>query len=418
MSTDLSSCSPPVARLEATGRAPAVLVTPRRSATALIALSVGGFGIGLTEFVIAGLLTEVAVSLGVSISEAGHLVEGYALAVVPGALVVTPLLMKRTPKHALVILLGFFVIGNVLSAWAPSYAVMLTGRVIAAFAHGGYFGIGAVLASSLVPERRRASAVAALFAGLTIANVLGVPLGVFVGQQLGWRMVFHLISAVGVLALAGLVLLVPRTEPERDQLPPARQFRALVRPQVLVSLVTTGLVFGGMFGVFTYIEPLLREVTGYPARAVPWLLVLFGVGLFAGNLWGGRAADRNADAAVLALSILLSAVILILGAVAAMPVPVAIGLFLLGLVGFATVPGLQARVLQHATGAAALASATNIAAFNLGNTVGVSIAGAAIAAGYGLRSPTVTGAALTALGCLLIVAAGRRQPQRRVPREG
>lgn len=159
-------------------------------------------------------------------------------------------------------------------------------------------------------------------------------------------------------------------------------------------------------------------MTGYPARAVPWLLVLFGVGLFAGNLWGGRAADRNADAAVLALSILLSAVILILGAVAAMPVPVAIGLFLLGLVGFATVPGLQARVLQHATGAAALASATNIAAFNLGNTVGVSIAGAAIAAGYGLRSPTVTGAALTALGCLLIVAAGRRQPQRRVPREG
>src|SRR5690606_1968111 len=180
----------------------------------------------------------------------------------------------------------------------------------------------------------RASAVAALFAGLTIANVLGVPLGVFVGQQLGWRMVFHLISAVGVLALAGLVLLVPRTEPERDQLPPGRQFRALARPQVLVSLVTTGLVFGGMFGVFTYIEPLLREVTGYPAHAVPWLLGLFGVGLFAGNLWGGHVADRNADTAALALSVLLSAVILSLGAVAGMPVPVAIGLFLLGLVGF------------------------------------------------------------------------------------
>ncbi|WP_029089186.1 MFS transporter [Brevibacterium album] len=383
----------------------AAAVTRRRASSALFALSLGGFGIGLTEFVIAGLLTEVAVDLGVSISRAGHLVGAYALAVVPGALLLTPLLMHRPPKTALTMLLGFFVIGNVLSAWAPGYEVMLAGRVVAALAHGGYFGIGAVLAASLVPASKRASAVAALFAGLTIANVLGVPAGALVGQQLGWRTVFWLISALGVLALAGLLTLVPRTDPEQDRLPVAQQFRALARPQVLASLLTTALVFGGMFGVFTYIEPLLREVTGYSASAIPWLLVVFGAGLFAGNILGGRAADRNPDTAVLVLAILLPVVTLGLGAVARMPVPVAILLFMLGLIGFATVPGLQARVMRHAQGAATLASATNIAAFNLGNTLGVGLAGAVISAGWGLHSPTLTGAGLTLIGLVLIVSA-------------
>lgn len=255
---------------------------------------------------------------------------------------------------------------------------------------------------------------AALFAGLTIANVLGVPAGAFVGQHMGWRMVFWIISVIGVIALAGLVALVPRTTPEQDQLPIGRHFRALARPQVLTSLLTTALVFGGMFGVFTYIEPLLREVTGYSASAVPWLLVLFGVGLFAGNIIGGRAADRNIDNAVLIFAAALPVVILSLGAVASMPVPTAVALAVLGAVGFATVPGLQARVLRHARGAATLASATNIAAFNLGNTIGVTLAGAAIAAGYGLRSPVNTGASLTMIGLVLIVLArlGARRHQR------
>lgn len=381
----------------------------RTAVLALFALSLGGFGIGLTEFVIAGLLTEVSGDLGVSISQAGHLVGGYALAVVPGALALTPLLMRRPPKVALAVLLGLFVVGNVLSAWAPGYGVMLAGRIIAALAHGGYFGIGAVLAASLVPASRKASAVAALFAGLTIANVLGVPAGAMVGQQWGWRAVFWLIGLIGVIALVGLVALVPRTAPERGQLPLTAQFRALARPQVLASLATTALVFGGMFGVFTYIEPLLREVAGYSAAAVPWLLVVFGAGLFAGNILGGKAADRSADTAVLVLAILLPMVILTLGAVASFPVPVAVAVFLLGAVGFAAVPGLQERVMRHADGAATLASATNIAAFNLGNTVGVSLAGAAIAAGWGLRSPTITGAGLTLIGLAVIVSARVRR---------
>ncbi|WP_414121381.1 MFS transporter [Corynebacterium nuruki] len=385
--------------------------SPRATSAALFALSLGGFGIGLSEFIVAGLLTEVSDDLGVTVSQAGYLVSAYALAVVPGALVLTPSLMRRTPKHALIVLLGFFILGNVLSAWSPSYAVMMLGRILAALAHGGYFGIGAVLAGSLVPEGRRASAVAALFAGLTIANVLGVPIGAFVGQQFGWRTVFWLITLIGVVALAGIMLLVPVTDPERSELSTVQQFRVLTRPQVLASLLTTALVFGGMFGVFTYIEPLLREVTGFPASAVPWLLVLFGVGLFTGNILGGRAADRSPDTAVLVLAVLLPAIILTLGAVASMPVPTAILLALLGAVGFATVPGLQARVMRHATGAEPLASATNIAAFNLGNALGVTIAGAAIGAGFGLRIPTVTGAILTVIGLGLVLAArvaGRR----------
>jgi DHA1 family inner membrane transport protein len=380
-------------------------VSAGKAQLALLALSIGGFGIGLTEFIIAGLLTEVATDLDVSITAAGHLVGAYALAVVPGALIITPFLMRRPPKYALVVLLAFFVVGNVLAAWASNYEIMFTGRVIAALAHGGYFGIGAVLTSSLVPKNKQASAVAALFAGLTIANVLGVPAGAMVGQQLGWRMVFWIISIIGLLALTGLIALVPKTQPEQDQLPVAQQFRALGRPQILISILTTAMVFGGMFGVFTYIEPLLREITGYSSGAIPWLLVLFGVGLFIGNIIGGKTADKNADNAVLVLSILLPIVILILGAVASVPALTAVLLFLLGLVGFATVPGLQARVLRHATGAATLASATNIAAFNLGNTIGVSLAGAAIAAGYGLISPIWTGAGLTVIGLILIVVA-------------
>ena len=372
---------------------------------ALIALSLGGFGIGLTEFVIAGLLTEVSSDLGVSITTAGHLVGAYALAVVPGALIITPFLMKKPPKHALLLLLTFFVIGNILSAWAPTYAVMFSGRIIAALAHGGYFGIGAVLASSLVPQNKQASAVAALFAGLTIANVLGVPTGALIGQHLGWRVTFWIISVIGVIALVGIFTLVPLTQPQQDQLPISQQFRTLGKPQVLVSLITTALVFGGLFGVFTYIEPLLRDITGYSSSAIPWLLVLFGIGLFIGNILGGRAADKDADRAVLVLSLLLPVVILILGAVVSWKIPMAAMLFILGMVGFATVPGLQARVLRHAKGAETLASATNIAAFNLGNSIGVSLAGLAISAGFGIASPTATGAGLTSIGLLLIVAA-------------
>lgn len=380
---------------------------------ALVALSCGGFGIGLSEFVIAGLLSDVAASLDVSISQTGALVSIYAFAVVPGALLITPLLMKRRPKYALLILLGFFIAGNILSASAPNFLVMATGRIFSALAHGGYFGIGAVLAAKLVPEDKKASAVATLFAGLTLANVLGVPFGTWVGQSQGWRVVFWFIAAVGIAALLGIAVVVPVTGPEKNQLPLAEQFRTLIRPQVLLCFLTTALIFGGMFGVFTYIEPLLRQVSGYAASAIPWLLVLFGAGLFLGNILGGRAADRNPDRAILVLAGLLPVVILALGGVAEHKIFVAVVFTIMGVVGFATVPGLQARVMRYADGATTLASAANIASFNLGNTIGVAIAGVAISAGHGLRSPSVTGAVLTIAGVLLLVISMTRFSTRR-----
>lgn len=379
---------------------------------ALLALSIGGFGIGLTEFVIAGLLTEVANDLKVTIPVAGHLIGIYALSVVPGAFILTPLLMGKPPKPALLTLLFLFIFGNILSAWSPNYGVMLTGRVVSALAHGGYFGIGAVLAGRLVPPTRQASAISILFAGLTVANVLGVPLGSFVGQQIGWRSIFWLISIVGICAFIGVLYFVPQVSPEPHQLPVKQQFLTLLKPRVLSSLLITALVFGGMFGVFTYIEPLLRNISGFPASAIPWILVLFGFGLFVGNIIGGRYADHNPDKAVITFSALLPVVIITLGIFAHISWLVACLVLLMGIIGFATVPGLQARVLRHAQGATTLASATNIAAFNFGNTIGVTIAGISINAGWGFRSPTLTGAGLTFLGifilCLASLHKGRK----------
>lgn len=390
----------------------ALSVSKGRAVFALVALSAGGFAIGLTEFVIAGLLTDVATDLEVSIPTAGQLVSAYALAVVPGALILTPLLMRRPPKVALVVLLAFFIGGNLLSAWSPNYEVMFAGRIAAALAHGGYFGIGAVLAGTLVSPSRKASAIAVLFAGLTIANVLGTPMGTFIGQAFGWRIVFWIISLMGLIALVGMATLVPSTEPEQSSLSIRKQFGVLIKPQVLASLVTTAMVFGGMFGVFTYIEPLLRNTAGFSVGAIPWLLILFGGGLFIGNIIGGRAADRDPDRAVLIFALLLPIVILTLGLVAHIPWMVAVAFTLLGAVGFATVPGLQARVLRHAQGAVTLASATNIAAFNLGNTIGVVLAGAAISAGFGYRSPSFVGAGLTVIGLIIVITATRRQIRR------
>lgn len=257
----------------------------------LLALALGGFGIGLTEFVIAGLLTPVANDLGVSVPTAGYLVSGYALAVVFGALALPPLLAKWAPKRALLLLMVLFVVGNAISALAPGYAALLAGRVVAALAHGAFFGIGSVLASALVAKEKQAGAISIMFGGLTLANVLGVPMGTFVGQQWGWRATFATIAVVGVVSFAGIAALVPDAHAESSERSLRAELAVFSRTQVWYSLGMTVLVFGGMFGAFMYIEPLLTRVTGFDDGAVPWLLVLFGVGLFGGNLLGGRLAD-------------------------------------------------------------------------------------------------------------------------------
>ena len=373
----------------------------------LIALSLGAFGIGLTEFVIMGLLPDVARDFAVDEAAAGWLISGYALTVVVGALGVTAATSRWPRKPVLMALLGLFIAGNALSALAPDYGSMLAGRIVAALCHGAFFGIGAVVASGLVDPARKARAVAVMFTGLTAANVLGVPFGTFLGQELGWRSTFWAIVAIGVLALVGILALVPADRAHDGGPGLARELGAFRSGQVWLSLAITVLGYGGMFGAFTYIAYTLTEVSGFEASAVPWLLVLFGLGLFAGNWLGGRLADRDVDRA-LGGFIAALLVVLVLFAVTAGSRPATIvALFLMGGFGFGTVPGLQSRIMHFASDAPTLASGANIGAFNLGNALGAWAGGLGISAGLGYTSPIWIGAGITLAGLVVLVLAAR-----------
>ncbi|MFJ3490157.1 MFS transporter [Leifsonia aquatica] len=369
----------------------------------LIALALGGFGIGLTEFVIAGLLPEVAADFHVDEAAAGWLISGYALAVAVGAIALTAAATRIPRKAALLGLMVLFIVGNLLSALAPTYAMMLGGRVVAALCHGAFFGIGSVVAAGLVGPEKRARAIAIMFTGLTAANVLGVPLGTLLGQAAGWRSTFWAITGIGVIALIGVAVLVPRDAADSGTTSLRRELSAFRSGQVWLSLVATVLGFGGMFGAFTYIAYTLTGVSGFAAGAVPWLLILFGLGLFAGNWVGGRLADRSIDRTLLVLLAVLAVVLVGFALVAGMPVPAVIALVLMGAAGFATVPALQLRVLTYADHAPTLASGANIAAFNVGNAIGAWLGGLTIAAGLGYTSPLWVGAAMT-VGALIVVA--------------
>lgn len=370
----------------------------------LIALAIGGFGIGLTEFVIMGLLPEVAADFAVSEATAGYLISGYALSVAVGAVLLTAAVTRFDRKRVLLGLMVLFIVGNLMSAVAPTYGVMLGGRIVAALCHGAFFGIGSVVAADLVAENKRASAIAMMFAGLTVANVLGVPLGTLLGQQLGWRSTFWAITVIGVIAMIGIAVLVP--DIKRDQYTGLRgELRAFRHPQVWLSKVITILGYGGMFGAFTYIAFTLTEVSGFASSSVPWLLVLFGVGLLVGNTLGAKAADRALTPALITILALLTVVLVGFAATAQYKVSAIIALFLMGAFGFATVPGLQMRIMNYAAGAPTLASGANIAAFNVGNALGAWLGGLTIAAGLGFTSPIWMGAVVTVVGLVVLLGA-------------
>jgi DHA1 family inner membrane transport protein len=319
---------------------------------------------------------------------------------------------NRLPRKNLLLgLMVLFIAGNLISAVANSYALLLTGRVVAALAHGAFFGVGSVVAASLVPAAKQASAIALMFTGLTVANVLGVPGGTALGQAFGWRSTFWAVTALGVIGLLGLAFLVPKQPLERG--PGLRgELAVLKRPQVLLALAMTALGFGAVFAAFTYIAPMMTQVAGFSSGAVTWLLVLFGVGLVVGNLIGGKAADRRLMPSLYVLLAALAAILGVFVFTAHAPIPAAITLFVFGAIGFATVPGFQTRVMQQADGAPALASTANIAAFNLGNAFGAWLGGLAIDAGLGYTSPSWIGAALAFAGLVVAVTSGvleRRQ---------
>jgi len=381
-----------------------------RMPLAVYALTAGAFGIGTTEFVIMGLLLQVAADLRVSLPMAGLLISGYALGVFAGAPLLT-LATRRLPrKTVLVALMVVFTLGNLACALAPNYALLMAARVVTSLAHGTFFGVGAVVATGLVGEDRKASAISVMFTGLTVATLLGVPAGAWLGLQFGWRSTFWAVTAIGVVATLVIATLVPaeRTAPAPSNL--HGELKMVARTPVLLGLLMTVLGFGGMFAVYTYIQPLLTQVTGFADAAVSPILLVFGVGMIAGNLLGGRIADRGVPRALVAT---LLALTLAMGLMTfALHSRVAMVLFtgLLGAAAFATVSPLQLWVLQRASGAQSLASSLNIGAFNLGNAFGAWLGGAVIARGLGLEALPWIGALvpLSALAVAWIAIRGER----------
>ncbi|WP_307179889.1 MFS transporter [Streptomyces africanus] len=385
----------------------------------LVALALGGFGIGLTEFLIAGLLPQVASSFTVSEAAAGRLISGYALSVAVGAIALTAATARLPRKQVLVGLVALFVAGNLLSAVAPNYPVMLLGRIVAALCHGSFFGIGSLVARSLVAPEKKSQAVAVMFAGLTVANVLGVPFGALVGERWGWRAAFWAVTAIGVLALAGIAALVParagRTPPPTgtagsDPVPPSglrAQLRAFRSWQVWLTLTATALGYGGMFGAFTYIAYTFTEVSGFASADVAWLLMVYGVGLVVGNLVGGRAADRDRDRALVLALFGLTLTLALFGLLAGSATASVVLVFVMGVTGFASVPGMITRVTDFAHGAA-LAASANVSASNVGNALGAWLGGLAITAGLGYTSPLYVGAGIALLATVVMVIAARQ----------
>jgi MFS transporter, DHA1 family, inner membrane transport protein len=374
---------------------------------ALYALAIGGFGIGLTEFVIAGLLPEVAADFQVSEAVAGGLISVYALTVAVGAIAMTAALSRIDRKRALLGLVVLFIAGNLISAVAGTYELMLLGRIVAALCHGAYFGIGSIVAINLVPARRKAAALSIMFAGLTLANVLGVPLGTFLGQAAGWRSTFWAIAAIGVLAFAGIATLVARTPAERRDGGLRTEFRVFTSGQVWLSIAVTILGAGGWFGAFSYMAYTLTGVSGFSAGTVPWLLIVFGVGMFAGNIAGGRAADKNLSRTLISTLAALTVILVLFALTAGNQVAAVAGLLLMGGIGFSAVPGLQMRVLRQAGDAPMLAAGANVGAFNIGNSLGAWLGGLAIDAGLGYTSPLWVAAGITAAALPIYLAATR-----------
>lgn len=371
----------------------------------IAALAVGAFGIGTTEFAPMGLLPVIAADLHVSIPQAGLLVTGYALGVLFGAPLMTLPTSGWNRKPLLLLLMGLFTVGNVLAAVSPSYGVLLAARLATSLCHGAFFGVGSVVAGRLAGEGRQAGAVAAMFSGLTIANIGGVPLAAWVGQHIGWRMAFAGIAGLGVLALASLALAMPGIPADKN-VRVGRELAVLRRPAVLLALATTALGSAAMFTVFTYIAPILQGVTHVSANTVTLALVIYGVGLTLGNWLGGRFADKALTPTLLVVLASLAGLLVLFAATMQWPVPAILTVFAWGVATFALVPGLQTRVMSVAGDAPSLASSINIGAFNLGNAAGAALGGGIIALGLPYPWVSVAGAA-TALGGLVLVVLTR-----------
>jgi DHA1 family inner membrane transport protein len=378
---------------------------------ALLALTLGAYAIGTTEFVIVGLIPTIAADLGVSLPSAGLLVSLYALGVAVGAPVLTALTGRVPRKTLLVALMVLFTVGNVIAWMAPSYGSLIVARVLTGLAHGVFFSIGSIIATSVVPKEKAASAIAIMFTGLTVALVTGVPLGTFIGQHLGWRATFLAVAALGVIALIGSLLFVPRNLQRSDPATFGQQLAVLAQPRLLLVYAITALGYGGTFLSFTYLASILQDVTGFSPNAVSGVLLVYGVSVAIGNLWGGRLADRRGPIPALKLIFgLLALVLFALTFTAHNTWLVLLTVLALGAVAFGNVPGLQVYVVKQAQRfapqAADVASGLNIAAFNVGIAMGASLGGLVVDHLGLMHTPWL--GALVVLGALgLTVLSGR-----------
>ena len=385
---------------------------------ALYALTVGAFGIGVTEFVIMGLLLQVSADLGISVPLAGLLMTGYALGVFVGAPVLTIATRSLPRKTTLLVLMAIFTLGNLAAALSPSFGWLMAARIVTALAHGTFFGVGSLVATSLVAPERKASAIALMFTGLTLATLLGVPFGSWLGLAFGWRSTFWAVTAIGLVALVVLAVFVPA---DRERVVPgslAEEFKVLARPQVQLGLIMTVLGFGGIFAVFTFIQPILVQLAGFSEAAVSPILLVFGGGLVVGNLLGGRWADRKLAPALIGSVALLTVAMFASGFAFHSQIGAVVAAFVLGAAAFATVAPLQVWVLQQAGGAGqGLASSLNIAAFNLGNAFGAWLGGAVITQGlgYGAIAPVAAVVPLLALGLAVFAVSLERRAARLAP---
>jgi MFS transporter, DHA1 family, inner membrane transport protein len=367
---------------------------------ALIALTIAAYAIGTTEFVIVGLLPTVASDLHITLPLAGLIVSVYALGVTFGAPVLTALSSQMPRKALLLSLMALFMLGNVVAALSPSYQLLLVGRVLSAFAHGVFFSVGATIAASLVPENKRASAIALMFMGLTVAIVTGVPLGTLIGQTFGWRATFWGVSLLGLLAFIGIAALLPSRLPRSAPASLTAQLGVLTSPRLLIVYGMTALGYGGTFVAFTFLAAILEQISGFTSSAVSMILVLYGLAIAAGNLLGGRIANHNPARALIGLFAAQALVLVIFTFTAPYPVLALITLAVLGFLSFANVPGLQLYVVQlaqtHRPGSVDVASAFNIAAFNLGIALGAWIGGLVVASKLGLGATPWIGGIMVA----------------------
>ena len=374
---------------------------------AVVALAMGGFGIGTTEFTIMGLLQEGAADLGVSNAQMGLLISAYALGVVVGAPILTALGARVARKTMVLWLMAFFTLANLGSLFAANYEWMLVSRFLAGLPHGAYFGIAAILAGTLVPASMRGRAIAWVMMGLAVANVIGVPVVTFLGQNLGWRWMFAVVGLVGALTWVAIRMFVPFS-PAHQGASIRRELSALRSGQVWMAMLTGIVGFGGFFAVYSYISPILTDVTGLPISAVPLVLGLYGVGMVVGSLIGGRLADWSVLGAIYVATTAMVVVMTVFGLVSTHAVPALILVFILGGTGSLLIPALQALLMDSAPHAQSLAASLNHSALNVANALGAALGAAVITAGLGYRAPSFLGAGLALIGLLLALATGWR----------